>query len=83
MLQYQHSTVRVRTHFIAQTAAEVLPDPLTGTEPLEYFLGPDWQVKTFPRPTLNCLFRSCKFHISKVITAGLVLIHCNDNNHIA
>ncbi|KAM9338411.1 transmembrane protein 132D [Symphorus nematophorus] len=44
MLQYQHSTLRVMTHFIAQADAEVLPDPLTGAEPVEYFLGPDWQV---------------------------------------
>ncbi|XP_070780632.1 transmembrane protein 132D [Enoplosus armatus] len=44
MLQYQHSTLRVQTHFIAQADAEVLPDPLTGAEPVEYFLGPDWQV---------------------------------------
>lgn len=45
MLQYQHSTLSVLTHFIAQSDAEVLPDPLTGPEPIEYFLGPDWQVK--------------------------------------
>ncbi|XP_044030599.1 transmembrane protein 132D-like isoform X2 [Siniperca chuatsi] len=44
MLQYQHSTLRVLTHFISQADAEVLPDPLTGAEPVEYFLGPDWQV---------------------------------------
>ncbi|XP_045923753.1 transmembrane protein 132C isoform X2 [Micropterus dolomieu] len=44
MLQYQHSTLRVLTHFIAQADAEVLSDPLTGAEPVEYFLGPDWQV---------------------------------------
>ncbi|XP_051268659.1 transmembrane protein 132D-like [Dicentrarchus labrax] len=44
MLQYQHSALRVRTHFIAQADAEVLPDPLTGVEPVEYFMGPDWQV---------------------------------------
>ncbi|XP_076614790.1 transmembrane protein 132D [Chaetodon auriga] len=44
MLQYQHSTLRVLTHFIAQADAEVLPDLLTGPEPVEYFLGPDWQV---------------------------------------
>ncbi|XP_033502191.2 transmembrane protein 132D isoform X1 [Epinephelus lanceolatus] len=44
MLQYQHSTLRVLTPFIAQTDTEVLPDPLTGAEPVEYFLGPDWQV---------------------------------------
>ncbi|XP_073334373.1 transmembrane protein 132D-like [Pagrus major] len=44
MLQYQHSALRVRTHFIAQADAEALPDPLTGAEPVEYFLGPDWQV---------------------------------------
>ncbi len=45
MLQYQHSTLKVLTHFIAQADAEVLPDPLTGAEPVEYFLGPDWQVQ--------------------------------------
>ncbi|XP_036974263.1 transmembrane protein 132D isoform X3 [Acanthopagrus latus] len=44
MLQYQHSALRVRTHFMAQADAEALPDPLTGAEPVEYFLGPDWQV---------------------------------------
>ncbi|XP_035523396.1 transmembrane protein 132D [Morone saxatilis] len=44
MLQYQHSALRVQTHFIAQADAEVLPDPLTGVEPVEYFMGPDWQV---------------------------------------
>lgn len=45
MLQYQLSAVRVLTPFVAQPDAEVLPDPLTGEEPVEYFLGPDWQVK--------------------------------------
>ncbi|XP_068430543.1 transmembrane protein 132D-like [Clinocottus analis] len=44
MLQYQHSTLRVLTPFIAQAEADVPPDPLTGGEPVEYFLGPDWQV---------------------------------------
>ncbi|XP_071322906.1 transmembrane protein 132D [Trachinotus anak] len=44
MLQYQHSTLRVLTPFVAQAGAEVLPDLLTGAEPVEYFLGPDWQV---------------------------------------
>ncbi|XP_070706357.1 transmembrane protein 132D [Pempheris klunzingeri] len=44
MLQYQHSTLRVLTHFVAQSDAEMLPDPLIGAEPVEYFLGPDWQV---------------------------------------
>ncbi|XP_023125077.3 transmembrane protein 132D-like [Amphiprion ocellaris] len=44
MLQYQHSTLRVLTPFIAQPDAEVLPDPLTGEEPVEYFLGSDWKV---------------------------------------
>uniref|UniRef100_A0A4W6DET1 Uncharacterized protein n=1 Tax=Lates calcarifer TaxID=8187 RepID=A0A4W6DET1_LATCA len=44
MLQYQHSTLRVLTPFVAQAGAEALPDPLTGAEPVEYFLGPDWQV---------------------------------------
>ncbi|XP_074474128.1 transmembrane protein 132D-like [Sebastes fasciatus] len=44
MLQYQHSTLRVLTPFIAQADAEMPPDPLTGAEPVEYFLGPDWQV---------------------------------------
>lgn len=47
MLQYQHSTLRVITPFVAQPAAEVLPKTLTGKEPVEYFLGSDWQVKTF------------------------------------
>ncbi|XP_040014268.1 transmembrane protein 132C isoform X2 [Xiphias gladius] len=44
MLQYQHSTLRVVTPFVAQGGSEVLPDLYTGTEPVEYFLGPDWQV---------------------------------------
>ncbi|XP_042365857.1 LOW QUALITY PROTEIN: transmembrane protein 132D [Plectropomus leopardus] len=44
MLQYQHSTLRVLTPFVAQADAEVLPDPLTGAEPVEYFLGPDWKA---------------------------------------
>ncbi|XP_044190576.1 transmembrane protein 132C [Thunnus albacares] len=44
MLQYQHSTLRVLTPFVAKADSEVLPDPLTGAEPLDYFLGPDWQV---------------------------------------
>ncbi|KAM7369151.1 hypothetical protein PAMP_013444 [Pampus punctatissimus] len=44
MLQYQHSTLRVLTPFVAQTDSEILPDPLTGAEPVDYFLGPDWQV---------------------------------------
>ncbi|KAK2819004.1 hypothetical protein Q5P01_024565 [Channa striata] len=45
MLQYQHSTVRVLTPFIAQTdAGEDWRDPLTGAHPVQYFLGPDWQV---------------------------------------
>ncbi|XP_035465129.2 transmembrane protein 132D-like [Scophthalmus maximus] len=44
MLQYQHSTLRVLTPFVAQAGAEVLLDPLTGAEPVDYFLGPDWQV---------------------------------------
>uniref|UniRef100_A0A672HQK9 Uncharacterized protein n=1 Tax=Salarias fasciatus TaxID=181472 RepID=A0A672HQK9_SALFA len=44
MLQYQHSTLRVLTPFVAQPGADVLPDPLTGEEPVEYFLGSDWQV---------------------------------------
>uniref|UniRef100_A0A672HPW3 Uncharacterized protein n=1 Tax=Salarias fasciatus TaxID=181472 RepID=A0A672HPW3_SALFA len=46
MLQYQHSTLRVLTPFVAQPGADVLPDPLTGEEPVEYFLGSDWQVRT-------------------------------------
>ncbi|XP_028274023.1 transmembrane protein 132E [Parambassis ranga] len=44
MLQYQHSTIRVLTPFIAQPDDEVPPDPLTGEQPVEYFLGSDWQV---------------------------------------
>ncbi|XP_068191181.1 transmembrane protein 132D-like [Antennarius striatus] len=44
MLQYQYSIMRVLTQFIAQVDNEVLPDSLTGTNPVEYFLGPDWQV---------------------------------------
>ena len=41
MLQYQHSSLRVLTPFTAQTDVE----PLGGAEPVEHFLGPDWQVK--------------------------------------
>ncbi|XP_071392586.1 transmembrane protein 132D [Centroberyx affinis] len=44
MLQYQHSLLRILTPFIAQSASEVLPDPLSGVEPVDHFLGPDWQV---------------------------------------
>uniref|UniRef100_A0A3B3VCT9 Transmembrane protein 132D-like n=1 Tax=Poecilia latipinna TaxID=48699 RepID=A0A3B3VCT9_9TELE len=44
MLQYQLSPVRVLTSFVAQPDSEVLPGPLTGEEPVEYFLGSDWQV---------------------------------------
>ncbi|MEQ2187466.1 hypothetical protein GOODEAATRI_004972 [Goodea atripinnis] len=44
MLQYQLSTVRVLTPFVAQSDSEVLPGPLTGEEPVEYFLGSEWQV---------------------------------------
>ncbi|KAM4720273.1 transmembrane protein 132D-like [Anableps anableps] len=44
MLQYQLSTVRVITPFVAQPGSEVLPGPLTGEEPVEYFIGSDWQV---------------------------------------
>lgn len=36
MLQYQHATVRVLTHFWAEQA-----DP---RDPKAYFLGSDWQV---------------------------------------
>lgn len=45
MLQYQHSTVKVLATFVAQPDADALPDPLTGKEPVEYFLGSDWKVK--------------------------------------
>uniref|UniRef100_UPI0037E7B281 transmembrane protein 132D-like n=1 Tax=Semicossyphus pulcher TaxID=241346 RepID=UPI0037E7B281 len=44
MLQYQHSTLQVLTHFIAQGEADGLLDLLTGAEPVEYFMGPDWRV---------------------------------------
>ncbi|XP_072228202.1 transmembrane protein 132D-like [Leuresthes tenuis] len=44
MLQYQHSTLRVLTPFVAKADTELLPDLLTGREPVEYFLGSDWQV---------------------------------------
>ncbi|KAM3599251.1 uncharacterized protein V6R79_002501 [Siganus canaliculatus] len=55
MLQYQLTTFRVVTHFIAQVDAEVLPDPMTGVETVEYFLGPDWQVDvtSLVRPSLK------------------------------
>ncbi|XP_077479065.1 transmembrane protein 132D-like [Stigmatopora argus] len=42
MLQYQHSTMKVFTHFEANS--DFAPDLLTGAKPLDYFLGPDWQV---------------------------------------
>nr|XP_061800466.1 transmembrane protein 132D-like [Nerophis lumbriciformis] len=42
MLQYQHSTLRVLTHFEADS--DLVPDLLTGAKTLDYFLGPDWQV---------------------------------------
>ncbi|XP_077353938.1 transmembrane protein 132C-like [Festucalex cinctus] len=42
MLQYQHSTIRVLAPFEAETDA--LPDLLTGVKPVDYFLGPDWQL---------------------------------------
>ncbi|XP_061590313.1 transmembrane protein 132D isoform X2 [Cololabis saira] len=44
MLLYQQSTLRVLTPFVAQPDAEVLAKTLTGKEPVEYFLGSDWQV---------------------------------------
>ncbi|KAM9841699.1 transmembrane protein 132D-like [Aulostomus maculatus] len=44
MLQYQHSTLRVLTPFVAQADYEALPDLLPGAKPDEYFLSPDWQV---------------------------------------
>ncbi|XP_017265930.1 transmembrane protein 132D [Kryptolebias marmoratus] len=44
MLQYQLSAVRVLTSFVAQPDAEMPSDPLSGEEPIEYFLGSDWQV---------------------------------------
>uniref|UniRef100_A0A3Q2QH52 Si:dkey-1d7.3 n=1 Tax=Fundulus heteroclitus TaxID=8078 RepID=A0A3Q2QH52_FUNHE len=44
MLQYQLSAVRVLTPFVAQPDSGVLPGPFTGEEPVEYFLGSDWQV---------------------------------------
>ncbi|XP_047425005.1 transmembrane protein 132D isoform X2 [Mugil cephalus] len=44
MLQYQHSTVKVLATFVARPDADVPPDPLTGEEPVEYFLGSDWKV---------------------------------------
>ncbi|XP_077594065.1 transmembrane protein 132D-like [Stigmatopora nigra] len=42
MLQYQHSTMKVFTHFEANS--DFAPDLLTGAKSLDYFLGPDWQV---------------------------------------
>uniref|UniRef100_A0A3Q2P7Y4 Si:dkey-1d7.3 n=1 Tax=Fundulus heteroclitus TaxID=8078 RepID=A0A3Q2P7Y4_FUNHE len=51
MLQYQLSAVRVLTPFVAQPDSGVLPGPFTGEEPVEYFLGSDWQVKqSIPSP---------------------------------
>ncbi|XP_041667486.1 transmembrane protein 132D-like [Cheilinus undulatus] len=44
MLQYQYSTLRVQTQFIAHVDNDGLPDPLTLMEPVEYFMGPDWKV---------------------------------------
>ena len=50
MLQYQHSALRVLTPFVAQPDGEVTPDSLTGAEPVDYFLGPDWKVSTSDLP---------------------------------
>ncbi|KAM9734420.1 transmembrane protein 132D [Menidia menidia] len=44
MLQYQHSTLRVLTPFVAKVDNEFLPEPLTGGSSVEFFLGSDWQV---------------------------------------
>lgn len=44
MLQYQHSPIRVFTPFTAQTDNEAPPGPLMQEDPVEYFLGSDWQV---------------------------------------
>uniref|UniRef100_A0A3Q2DLF5 Si:dkey-1d7.3 n=1 Tax=Cyprinodon variegatus TaxID=28743 RepID=A0A3Q2DLF5_CYPVA len=44
MLQYQLSTLRVFTPFVAQSDSEVLPSPFTGEKSVEYFIGSDWQV---------------------------------------
>lgn len=45
MLQYQHTTLRVLTPFVAQAGSGALPHLQTEGEPVEFFLGPDWQVK--------------------------------------
>lgn len=70
MLQYQHSALRVRTHFMAQADAEALPDPLTGAEPVEYFLGPDWQVETFTATVLTEADMSALTFIRQFIIAS-------------
>ncbi|XP_072311381.1 transmembrane protein 132D-like [Eucyclogobius newberryi] len=44
MLQYQHSSIRVLTPFTAQSDTEALPAPPTQEEPVEYFMGSDWQL---------------------------------------
>nr|XP_057912569.1 transmembrane protein 132D-like [Doryrhamphus excisus]XP_057912570.1 transmembrane protein 132D-like [Doryrhamphus excisus]XP_057912571.1 transmembrane protein 132D-like [Doryrhamphus excisus] len=41
MLQFQHSTLRVLTHFVAEADLDTL---LSGGKPVDYLLGPDWQV---------------------------------------
>ncbi|XP_074547138.1 transmembrane protein 132D [Halichoeres trimaculatus] len=43
MLQYQHSTLRVLSHFVAQDE-DTPPDLLSGAEPVQYFLSSDWKV---------------------------------------
>lgn len=66
MLQYQHSTLRVLTHFIAQADAEVPPDPLTGAEPVEYFLGPEkWFVTQRDRKSME---RSMQEDVKETLT---------------
>lgn len=44
MLQYQHTPIRVFTPFTAQSDDNEAPAPLTQEDPVEYFMGPDWQV---------------------------------------
>uniref|UniRef100_A0A3B5AZX2 Transmembrane protein 132D-like n=1 Tax=Stegastes partitus TaxID=144197 RepID=A0A3B5AZX2_9TELE len=68
MLQYQHSSLRVLTPFVAQPDAEVPPDPLTGEEPVEFFLGPDWKVK----PHIELFIHSCQ-----TFTHRELIFHCN------
>ncbi|XP_028319277.1 transmembrane protein 132D [Gouania willdenowi] len=44
MLQYQHTPVRVLTRFVATADSAGVPEALAGGEPVEHFLGSEWQI---------------------------------------